>query len=136
MCALIFNIILIFILQICYRIMMISHQTVGVPVFITRYWVSREPFQERTAPHIMSCCLDLITCLLGKVKQGVSGLRVHSWLSKHAPVSRGGWRESSAAELEKTQLQLSLICILLPTHNSPPGKFCHSKKKKKVFQIL
>lgn len=87
MCALIFNIILIFMLQICYRIMMISHKPVGVSVFITSYWVNREPFWERIPPHIMSCCLNLITCLLGKVKQGVAGLWVHSWLSKHAPVS-------------------------------------------------
>lgn len=69
---------------------MISQQTVGVSMFITIYWVSREPFQERTPPHIMSCCLNLLTCLLGKVKQGGLGLRVHSWLNKHTPVSLWG----------------------------------------------
>jgi len=31
------------------------------------------------------------------------------------PCKPGGWREGSAAELEKTQLKRSLICILLPT---------------------
>lgn len=115
MCALNFNIILIFILQICHSIIMISHQTVGISTFITIYWISREPFQERTPPHIMSGCLNLLTCLLGEVKQGVLGSRVHSCLSKHTPVSLWGWRESSAAELEKTQLKLSLISIPLTT---------------------
>lgn len=59
-------------------------------MFITRFWVSREPFRERTPPHLMSCCLNLITCLLGKVKQGVLGLRVPSWPGEQAPVSLGG----------------------------------------------
>lgn len=106
--------------------MLISHHTGGVSMFIARFWVSREPLQERAPPHIMSCCLNLITCLLGKGKQGVWGLRVHSWLSQRTPVSLGDCREGSAAEHQKAQLKLSFICILLPTIH--PGQFCHFKK--------
>lgn len=95
--------------------MMMSHQAVGASVFISRYWVSREPCQERTPSHVTSCCPNLFTCSLGKVKRGGLGLRVRSCLSKHSPVSLGGWRASPAAEQEETQLKLSLICILLPT---------------------
>lgn len=82
---------------------------------IARFWICREALQERSSQHIMSCCLNLITCLLGKGKQGVWGLRVHSWLSQHTPVSLGDCREGSAAEHQQPQLKLSSICILLPT---------------------
>ena len=83
--------------------MMIPHQTVGVCMFITHFWVCRETFRVRTPPHTRSCCLHLITRLSGEVKQGVLRLRVHSWLSKHAPVSPGAggkalllsWRKPS-----------------------------------------
>lgn len=94
--------------------MLISHHTGGISMFITRFWVSREALQERAPPHIMSCCLNLITCSLGKGKQGVWGLRVHSWLSQHTPVSLGDCREGSAAEHQQPQLKLSFIFILLP----------------------